>query len=351
MYRQQTHPQNLGFTLCLERNEPKRPPKNNNRKMIIEKALFLPYKIIGKKPMYFICTKLTKENERLVPTGKCNKGELASLCALRELREELGVKGFANFFPLNLKQSFVIHKNHFKETAFAFEIREKVKLQKEELKDFKFLDKKKALNALSYNFHKHSIEKCHNIIEKKKYPKIFILVGPIASGKDTIIEKILQSDSSIKRIKTIMTRPYKSEDDKKSRIHVSPSQLDKLEATGDIIEKNKMFNYWFASSYSELLKVLSTGSNGIINLDINGAQYFKNNFSNTITIFINAPMTDLKKRMVARGRDDKLYIEERLEIAKKEVARASICDYTILNRDGEIKKSVDLVAKIIKDNK
>lgn len=319
--------------------------------MMREKALFLPYKIIGKEPMYFICVKPTKTNERLVPTGKCNKEEPVPLCALRELREELGIKGFANFFPLNLKQNFATDKGRFKETAFAFEIREKIRLQKEELKDFKFLDKKKALNTLSYSFHKRSVEKCHNIIEKKKYPKIFILVGPIASGKDTIIEKILQLDGSIKRIKTIMTRPYKSEDDKKSRVHVSPSQLDKLEAMGDIIEKNKMFDYWFASSYSELLKVLSTGSNGIINLDINGAQYFKNNFSNIITIFINAPITDLRKRMIARGRDNKPYIEERLEIAKKEVARASVCDYIVLNRDGKIKKSVDLVAKIIKDNK
>ena len=315
------------------------------------KALFLPYRIIKNTPRYFVCETLRNKNKKLIPTGTCEEKESSAECSLRELREELGIRGFSNFFPLNLEQEFKSERGLFYEKAFAFEVKEEIKIQKTELKSFELMLEKKAIEELSYNFHKQAIKSCHNILTKKTYPKIFILVGPSGSGKDTMIEGALDKNPKIKRIKTIMTRPYKSKDDKKSRISLSLGQLKELEKSGDIIEKNKISNYWFASSYKELMAILSQGSNGIINVDINGAQYFKKNFSNIITIFINVSLKDLKKRIRKRGRDDKDYIKERLRIAKEEIVKSGICDYTITNKDGEIKKSIDRLLQIIEENK
>ena len=316
-----------------------------------KKALFLPYRIVKNTPEYFICKTIRHKDKKLIPTGSCEKGESLEDCSFREIREELGIKGFANFFPLNLEHEFKTKRGTFCETAFAFEVRGKIKIQKTELESFEFMPRNKATEELEYSFHRQTVKLCHNILEKKTYPKIFILVGPAGSGKDTIIEGALEKNSGIKRIKTIMTRPYKSNDDKKSRISVSLDELKKLEGSGDIIEKNKISDYWFASSYKELMVVLSQGINGIVNVDINGTQYFKKNFSNIITIFISVSPEDLEKRIRKRGRDDESYIKERLWIAKKEIAKSNICDYTIINKEGQVRESITKLLRIIKENK
>lgn len=316
------------------------------------KALFLPYKIIGGKPYYLICKRTDdKSNNIFIPTGTCEIGENQADCAFRELREEFGVKDFSNFFSLNLNQKFTSSGRSYFEKAFAFEIRDRIKLQKEELAWYEFVPLKKAFSIVRFDFHKKVISACDKILNDKSYNKIFAVIGPGGSGKDTLIHQAVKQDRGLTKIKTYMTRHYKSKDDSKLRIYVSEKKLQGLERKGDIIEKNKMVGFWYASSYMQMIKALSRGKDGIINVDINGAEFYKKNFSNVITIFINADTGDLIRRLKARQRDSDEYIKKRMKVAKEEIAKSKICDYTIVNRENQIKESMGELIRIVKENR
>ncbi len=311
------------------------------------KALFIPYKITNGKVNYFICQKHS-DTINLIPTGTCEKDEEQSTCALRELKEELGVKHFRNFFPLKMSQRFKSKFGLFFEKAYAFEIVEPIKIQKKELASYRFLNINEAVKALKYPFHKKAILKCSQILKNKSYNLIFTIVGPGGSGKDSIINGAAKKDSNLLKIKTYMTRNYKSKYDMKLREFVTPKQLKRLEGEGDIIEKNEMVGYWYASSYSKMISVLSKSKDGIINVDINGAQFYKNNFSNIVTIFINADENDLIDRLKNRQRDTDEYIRKRMLITKNEVAKSHICNYTIVNEQGKLEASIEKLLDIVR---
>lgn len=316
------------------------------------KSLFLPYKLVSGKPYYFICKRADDASGGIfVPTGTCEAGETNADCAFRELREELGVKSFANFFKLDLEQNFTTEHGSYFEKAFAFEVRGTIKLQKEELTWYKFVDFEEAISKVKFGFHKKAIQACDKILKQKSYNRIFAVVGPGGSGKDSIIHKTARRDKKLTKIKTYMTREYKSKDDAKLRIYVSEKKLSDLEERGDIIEKNQMVEYWYASSFSQMISALGSGRDGIINVDINGAQYYLEHFSNVVTVFINSNTSDLKRRLKDRQRDTDEYIEKRMQVTKDEIAKSHICDYTIVNEEGKLEESVEKMINIILENR
>lgn len=316
------------------------------------KSLFLPYKIANGKPNYLVCKRANDESgDIFVPTGTCEKNESQETCAFREIKEELGVKHFRSLFNLGIKQHFKTSRDRYFEKAFAFEVTGKVKLQKEELKWSEFMPFKEAVQSVKFPFHKKAIQACGQILKNKSYNKIFTVVGPGGSGKDSIILKAIKKDKRLMKIKTYMTREYKSKDDAKLRIHVSKQRLSSLEKKGDIIEKNQMVGYWYASSYSQMVKALASGHDGIINVDINGAKYYQEHFSNVVTIFISAKTEDLIRRLKHRQRDTDEYINKRMQVTKDEIAKSHICDYTIVNEEGKLEQSVDKLLNIITENR
>lgn len=316
------------------------------------KSLFLPYKIVKNKPYYFVCKRADDQSgDIFVPTGTCEINEPQEVCAFREIKEELGVKHFRNLFNLRIEQTFKTDRNHYFEKAFAFEIADKIKLQKEELSWSEFVPFEEAIKSVKFPFHKEAIQACDKILKNKSYNKIFTVVGPGGSGKDSIIIRAIEKDKRLMKIKTYMTREYKSKDDTKLRIHISKRELDDLEKKGDIIEKNLMVGYWYASSYSQMVNVLASGHDGIINVDINGAKYYQDHFSNIVTIFISAKTEDLIRRLKYRQRDTKEYISKRMQVTKDEIAKSHICDYTIVNEEGKLDESVDKLLGIITENR
>ena len=314
----------------------------------IKKSLFVPYKITGAKRSFFIYQR-PDQSDWLIPTGTCETKEKQKFCAWRELTEELGQNHFRNFFSLNLNQSFATNFNKYIEEAYAFELGGGI-TPNEEIMRYKFVSATKANQLLKFSFHKESIIKTDRILEDKIYPKIFVLIGPGGSGKDTLQKLLIKNSAQVKPIKTIMTRPATRPEDKTTRIHFDIKEFEKLKKRGEFIETNKMAGNYYASSYSEVIQIIGEGNSGIINLDINGARKFKQLFSNTITIFIYASIPEIRDRLRKRNTDSEEWIEERVKIAEKELAQSHFCDYVINNRDGRIDESFNELDQIIKRN-
>jgi len=316
-----------------------------------QKISAIVYKIKDGKPYYFV-GKVPDSSIWKYVTGKVEKGEKPFEAARREIGEELGIYGFRNFF--SLRKSFVFGSGHEKirEYIFAQEIpKTKIKLEKREFSQYKFLPLEKAQELVYFDSHKRCLRLVDMALKEQNYPKIFVISGPSGSGKGSVLVGVLKRVRNIKRVKTLMTRQPLRKDDKAGRQRVSVKEFFNLDCAGKLIEKNFYAGYWYGTPADSIEKIIESGKNAILEIDLNGMKALKKKYSNVVSIFLKANFEDLIKRIKSRGGCTEEEIQKRLSIAKKEIAESKICDYIILNKQGQLDKAIDQVIKIIKREK
>ena len=94
---------------------------------------------------------------------------------------------------------------------------------------------------------------------------------------------------------------------------------------------------------------LETGTNIVLDIDVQGFKQIKEVIKDTISIFIIPPsIEELSKRLTMRGLDSDETIKERLINAKTELKSAELFDYIVLNQDFD--KALEEISSIIFSN-
>lgn len=329
---------------------------------MIKKVLIIPY-VLEEGCLKFFIGKGAYSGFWRFPTGHVGDevrfiNESIAQGARRELAEELGIKDTKNFFFTGLKQNFTqIHtdkKRHgaVEESVFATDITGlKVRLDKKEFDEYKFLDQDQALDILKYESHKKFLIETNKKILCKEYPKIFLIAGPGGGGKGTIIKSLLSDNTiNIAKAKTATTRP-KRPIETDERLFVSDIEFDAMDKSGQLIEKNLFGGYWYGSVRKNVEDVLDNLTNVIMEIDLNGVKSFQKLFSNVISIFIKVDLKDLRQRMLDRDPSQNIEdIEKRMAITKKEIHNFEICDFVVENKQGELDITVKKIKDIIRRN-
>ena len=94
---------------------------------------------------------------------------------------------------------------------------------------------------------------------------------------------------------------------------------------------------------------MKKGINVFSEIDVNGAHNIKKIFPDALLIYIAPPsMEELKRRLIGRGTEDEETINNRLEIAEKEMQEVDFYDYVVVNDD--LETATNEVKSIILDN-
>ena len=94
---------------------------------------------------------------------------------------------------------------------------------------------------------------------------------------------------------------------------------------------------------------MKKGINVFSEIDVNGAHNIKKIFPDALLIYIAPPsMEELKRRLIGRGTEDEETINNRLEIAEKEMQEVDFYDYVVVNDD--LETATNEVKNIILDN-
>jgi guanylate kinase len=317
---------------------------------MISKVAVVVYIMQNGKPLFFVGQRTEKYNQIWqYVTGHCEGNESPRETVLRELNEELGDVRTLNFIDLKDVNNFSSSSGkRYHEEIFAVEIDEVKKLQEEEFQDFKWLSAPEAIELAHWPSHKKSIERVAQIIKEKKYPKIFIITGPSGSGKDTVINGLLECrELRLAKSRTATTRARRN-GETNERIFVDESRFDEMFKSGELIERNMFNNNWYGASRSELINVLMSDKNAIMEIDLNGVISFKSIFSNVVAIFLRVEPDFLRQRLLDRGTEDKKTIEKRLLIAESEMENSSVCDYVVDNKQGKVNDTIKKVTEIIR---
>ena len=117
---------------------------------------------------------------------------------------------------------------------------------------------------------------------------------------------------------------------------LSAEEFDRRLAAGDFLEYH-VFPWGQRSGTlrSELTRIASEGGVPLLELELNGAAAVKRELPAAVTIFVDAPLAELERRLRERATESSGEIGERIELAREQKARAGEFDHVVENDDRE----------------
>ncbi len=177
---------------------------------------------------------------------------------------------------------------------------------------------------------------------------ILIISSPSGAGKTSIVKRILRQDSKFTTSISITTRAKRpSEIDGEDYYFVTQEQFEIIKNEGQLLEDAEVFGHYYGSPKQHVLDKLSEGYDILFDIDWQGAHTLKEKLGElVVSIFILPPsMTELEKRLRARGEDSDEVIIQRMERASSEIIHYDAYDYVLINNNFE--KTLARVSTII----
>ena len=181
------------------------------------------------------------------------------------------------------------------------------------------------------------------MIKHKQKGEFIIILGTTCAGKGTVIEKLLAKDKNLALSISYTSRAKRDgEVDGVDYHFISRDEFEKRIQKGEFLEYAKVrYGEYFGTAKKDVQKLLETGKDVILEIDVQGAQQIKEMFPETILIFIMAPsMNEVKRRIKARGKETKEQILDRFITAYREINEIPKYNYVVVNDnlDDAVKK-------------
>ena len=117
-----------------------------------------------------------------------------------------------------------------------------------------------------------------------------------------------------------------------------------------LLEYAEVYGNYYGTPKEQVLKILKSGKNVVLEIDPQGAMQVKAKFPEGVFIYILPPSLDeLAARITKRGTDSKDSIKKRLAAATEEIQYALKYDYVVVN--DKVETAVESIATIISAEK
>lgn len=185
--------------------------------------------------------------------------------------------------------------------------------------------------------------------------KLFVISGQSGVGKNTILKQILASHPEFHRVVTFTTRdPRPNEIPGEDHFFVYSEKFQEMIQSNEFIEYAEVHDEMYGTPKEQVEKVLGSGRNAIMEIDVQGTMQVKKIVPEAILIFIKYEDEDLEKSIRRRIENDKERgetteeeIKCRIESAKKEAEYEKYYDYMIVNPEGNPEAAVKEIEKLI----
>ncbi|HWE82435.1 MAG TPA: guanylate kinase [Gaiellaceae bacterium] len=168
-------------------------------------------------------------------------------------------------------------------------------------------------------------------------PPVFVLTGPSGAGKGTMVQALLARIPRLRLAVSATTRARRpNEVDGIHYWFLSDAEFDERLAAGDFLEYH-IFPWGQRSGtlMSELDRIAAAGDSPLLELELNGSQAVKSRVPGALTIFIDAPIEELERRLRSRATESSGEIEERISLAAEQRELAGEFDFVVENDDRE----------------
>ena len=178
-----------------------------------------------------------------------------------------------------------------------------------------------------------------SLVDPTSHPRrglLFVLASPSGTGKTSMARRILAEDSAISMSVSATTRdPRPGEQDGVDYRFVDDAAFDVLVADHSLIEWAHVFGHRYGTPREPVRAAMDEGRDVLFDIDWQGTQQLKARDSkDVVSVYILPPsLTELERRLRARGTDSEEVVDYRMARAANEVSHWGEYDYVLINDD------------------
>jgi guanylate kinase len=124
-----------------------------------------------------------------------------------------------------------------------------------------------------------------------------------------------------------------TEQDGREYWFLTPEEFDRRVEDGEFLEWVSYVGQRYGTLRSEIDRVAAAGRVPLLDLEIEGALNVRDSVPGAVTVFVDAPLDELERRLRERATESTGEIGDRLELAREQKTRAGEFDYVVVNKD------------------
>lgn len=182
-----------------------------------------------------------------------------------------------------------------------------------------------------------------------RYPLLIVISGPAGVGKDSVLRRMKELGYPFHFVVTATDRPPRP-----GEVHgvdyffLSTEEFLRLEREGELLEHAVVYGEHKGVPKQQVRDAFASGKDVIMRVDVQGAATIRRLAPEAVLIFLTAESKDeLVRRLKGRGTETPEKLAERVEKMEWEMSRMQEFDYVVVNRDGELDRTVAQIAAIV----
>ncbi len=166
-----------------------------------------------------------------------------------------------------------------------------------------------------------------------KQGTLVVVSGFSGAGKGTVLAQVLARRPDLYFSVSFTTRPPRQGEQDGVNYHfVTREEFQARISRGEFLEYAEYVGNYYGTSMQVIREKLEQGIDVILEIEIQGAAKVREKMPEAVSLFLVPPsFEELSRRLRSRGTDSEEKIQQRLEVARREVREIEQYDYIVVN--------------------